>query len=253
MPLHFNRLALTGMCAMLMAGLTACGTEPVKSLPGQDNTPPAARATATEGPLMKAASASWVGDRPIVVRPDFEGLGAGRNPDAILITGTLGSGFGAPRGPAGPHTGGLEEHWFLVFRTSALQAGRASAPECGLPVEGHPDYCMALSAKYGIGEPSSSVYTPDSTSVYDAGRQNLLRARGDQLLEAKMTGGALKAGEAFEVILEPLRPLLTRTKIQSGDVAVIWLADPDNTLQNLRITTAMPAHVFLPVKLPPGQ
>ncbi|MFA1550240.1 hypothetical protein [Actinomadura chokoriensis] len=251
----FSRFALTGVCALLLAGLGACGAEPVKSPPAEAKSPQAGGAPAAEGPLMTAASASWVGDRPIVVRPDLEEWGRGRNPDAVLVTGTLDSGFGTPRGPAGPHTGGLDGDWFLVFSTSAIQAGRVAAPRCELPVEGHPDYCMEESAVYGIdpGGPNSfGVYTPHTISVYDGGRRNLLAARGNSILETRATNGALKAGEAFEVIVEPKERLFTGTKIQSGDVAMVWL-NARGTSERIRVTSAMPAHVFLPVSRPTEQ
>lgn len=256
MSLHLARLALTGTCALLLSGLGACGGDSE----GQNNAPPAKSvpgSRAPEGPLMTAASASWVGDRPIVVRPDLDLFGRGRNPDAILITGTLGAAFGRPAGPVGPNTGGLDEGWFLVFGTNALQAGRVRAHQCDLPVEGHPDYCMVASARSGVSlrdSPGWGEYGTDTVSVYDAGRRNLLSVRGNQLLEAKMVGGALKAGEAFEIILEPggLR-MFTGTKIQSGDVAVVWLNRTRSTNGRFPVTTVMPAHVFLPVNRPPGQ
>jgi hypothetical protein len=255
MSLPLSRLALIGTGALLLAVLGACGG----GSEGQSDAPPAKNSPAERGPLTTAASASWVGDRPIVVRPDLDAFGRGRDPDAILITGTLGSGFGGSRGPAGPNTGGLDQGWFLVFNTSAVEAGRVRARGCELPVEGHPDYCMLADARVGYNpqDPPGSywgVYSPDTVSVYDAGRRNLLSAHGNSLLEAKVTGGGLKAGEAFEIILQPGlgQRMFTGTRVRPGDVAVIWLSTRGRN-ERFDITTVMPAHVFLPVNRPPGQ
>ncbi|MBC6456647.1 hypothetical protein [Actinomadura sp. HBU206391] len=232
---------LPTICAVL--AVTACGADDKASTAPDRSTlaiqsapaaPPTPTPTTPTSQPPTFTVAEWYCNRPIAI--DDSILETVLRSRAIIVTGTTGPDWGNRQ-----YTGGLNNGWFLVYNHAAVSAGRvrASASDCAISVQGHPDYCIGSSAAYGISLMASD---PLGEGTYQATRVMLFDQNTSEIESAS---GTVPAGQKFRVILDSRMLQYDKDAFQRGDIAVVWL---DSTKRdNISGIKELPVYAFIPV------